>query len=339
MDRITQSCCTTVLLIVLCLNSYSEQERVNDYYHSHTRDNSHSVPNHDIHNNEDDKWTTYQEDSHQHDSKITNNIPPPLPLPMQPPLDAFKDSPSKPVTEYDVQAILSNVNTPNSFNLKKEKKRQKHKLSQKPSKTGTTTGNKLLSADTVPSFNNTRIPLKTVDSDKISIRHGSAEPIATSVLLSEHYSRKDKLVREPQRHKRKHSVLEDDKSDSENEHIDVEGGFVPQLTVDSPLTDINQVTMKQPFYANNVDNGSRNKSLIVHFPLKQLSLKCTKLPVDVCIRSFEQRLPEEDNCNDVSNDSNVHLEQQQMQQRIKKEKKHRRREKKAAKKLKLKDSS
>ena len=297
--------------------SYNEQDRVSDYHHSHTT----SKDVCDMVDSRNKKSLNTGETTDNQRNNIT---------PVQAPLDAFKDSPSRPPTESDVQAILSIAGTCNtgSIDLKKEKMRQKRKPSKKPKPklSNTETTSSKLQSDTPTALNNTRIPLKTVESDKIAVRHGSAEPITTtSMLLSEHYSKKDKSEK-PLRHKRRHSVLEDDNSDSENEHIDVEGGFVPRLTVDNSPCDT-QSTMKQPFYATSVnDDSTKEKSFVVHYPLKQLSLKCTKLPIDV--RTNEQRM--DDN---VSSDGNVHIQQQKQkkEKKEKKEKKHRRHKKKELK--------
>ncbi len=181
-------------------------------------------------------------------------------------LDTYKDSPTRPPTESDVQAILSiassNATTFKSANLQKERMKVK-KTSTKKTKPIASTTKPMLESSSL-----SRIPLKS----SASGQQGRGESLTASLIIkSEFATSSDQKL---QRHKRRHSALEDDKtSGSESEHIDVEGEFVPviggpSLPLPSPPP---PVIVKQPFYAASNVQSHDFSSLVVSLPLKYLS--------------------------------------------------------------------
>ena len=179
--------------------------------------------------------------------------------PVKTSLDSYKESPSEPVSATDVQAILDGATSNSGLNLKKERSQMRKKAGTKRSRKNVDTDAKQPS-DSSSSINMPRIPLKN-------------SVTATSHILSSEFDSSRKTNKLHKR-KRKHSLLEEEKSDSESEHIDVEGGFVPCLTVDTHIesSQITAAGLKQPFYANN-DTKSRPTVPLVSFDRSKVRTK------------------------------------------------------------------
>lgn len=250
--------------VLLCTCRSNEFDHSNDYQSSQGQYDSTSHKKHDItaqplHDQPQQPAPSPQNTTIPQLTKDITESYDCHPLPNM--LDSFKDSPSKPPTESDFNAILntahdSNVIASKSRNLSKEKSMKHKDSSKKRSKLSPERDNPSKSESLK---NMSRIPLKSSKGDNMYNRTESASHILSSELKTG--KKLDKQDR-----KRKRNLIEE-KSDSENEQIDVESHYDHQLTANpssmSSSNNCHSSTTKQPFYAAS-DNDS---SLVVRLPL------------------------------------------------------------------------
>lgn len=194
--------------------------------------------------------------------------------PLRNALDSFKESPSKPPSDSDFNAILntahdSNVIASKSNNLTKEKflrtvkMKKRPKLSSEKDSTQNPSKSKSLKS---------KIPLKSSskgDSNVLNRHapHGLTES-ASHILSAE---LKTGIIKQDR--KRKHSVIDEQRSDSENEQVDIESYYEHEMTTNSPSVNsssgnTSSAVGKQPFYASTgADNDESSTSLVVSLPL------------------------------------------------------------------------